>query len=562
MSSMFSGDRDLQTIKGLDDWDTSKVTNMSSMFEKNGKIKTFDDIGKWDTSKVTTMASMFSSMSELKEINTLEHWDLSNVTELSGMFWRCGKLVTPGDLSEWNISKVTNLTVMFNDCVSLEKIGNITKWDTSSVRSMYYTFSGARKITTEDIGDLGTWNVANMTDFVGIFENTASLSVLNFKDWQMGDKTNHASTMYMLSGSGITKIILGDKINVNIDLPTQKLGHGSSNRDTWKFWCGVGENYGGTENPQKLEGEILSSNPYIRSPYMLKNDADTYLIAKPKLKAIDIAVKDAWDKSTGIGNVDFYLYNDRTYSLPKGDVQVTANVFGDRISLRTNELGNFRVESMPATNFYQYFFYQINDSSALWYQKYWPLVDVLDDAFLRAKKINLQNTEATGTITPKPDNPIYMVPRVSIRINATDDKGKPVAGVKLVLHDKNGNVVTKLGSKNFVQPVTGKDGTATIKDYYIENPEDYSLQLDKSLPAGFDPANGEIFTADTTTPSKTLVHFGGAYNIDVKLKQAEVVLPMTGSDDLGDWGTVLFGAGDLTLAGLIFKTIKRKYGLR
>ncbi|MDM8212370.1 BspA family leucine-rich repeat surface protein [Enterococcus hirae] len=562
MSSMFSGDRALQTIKGLADWDTSKVTNMSSMFTKNEKITIFDDIGGWDTSKVTTMSSMFGGMVSLKEINTLEHWDLSNVTDLYGMFGWCSALVTPGDLSEWNISKVTDLTTMFNNCGNLEKIGYITKWNTSSVRRMYYMFGGARKITTEDIGDLGTWNVANVIDFSGSFNGTASLSVLNFKDWQMGDKTNSTSPGLMLTGSGITKIILGDKINVNIDLPTQKLGHESSNRDTWKFWCGVGEKYYGTENPQKLEGEILNDNQYIGGPDQLKNEADTYLIAEPKLKAIDIAVKDAWDKSAGIENVDFRLYNDRTYSLPKGDVQVTTNVFGDEIVLRTDDFGNFRVENMPAANFYQYFFYQINDSSALWYQKYWPLVDVPGGAFPRVKKINLQNIDATGTIIPKPDNPIYMVPRVSIRINATDEKGKPVAGVKLELHDKNGNVVTKLGSKNFVQPVTGKDGTAMIKDYYIENPEDYSLQLVKPLPVGFDPANGEIFTADTTTPSKTLVHFGGEYNIDVKLKQAEVVLPMTGSDDLGDWGTVLFGAGDLALAGLVFKTIKRKYGLR
>ncbi|MCI1902925.1 MAG: DUF285 domain-containing protein [Enterococcaceae bacterium] len=563
MSAMFKMNKNLTKLEGLSSWDVANVTNMSEMFSGMEKITSFDDIANWNTNKVENMRALFSNNRSITSLSFMQNWDVSHVKDLGSMFTSCNNLVTVGDLSGWDISSTKSIGGMFSDCTSLRTVGNLTNWDTSNVTEMSYMFANANKITTEEIGDLGSWDTSKVESFAGQFYNTSSLSTLNFKNWQMGSEKYYPSVDRTLEGSGITKISLGDKINVNLKLPVHKLGRDSADKSNWKLWCGVGKKYGGIETPQDLEGEILTWDQYSRYKLTkVKSDPDTYVIAKPKTKTVDITVKDAWEQSNVIGGVQFYLFNQRIGYDSASDGSY--DVFTDYIKpkLITNSFGKIVVDNIPATNFYSYAVYYSESESPLANQKYWPLEPTPDlNNYQNPTSIELVQNEATGTITPKPDNPIYMVPRVSVRINATDDKGKPVAGVKLALHDKNGKVVTKLGSKNFVQPVTGKDGTATIKDYYIENAEDYSLKLLQPLPAGFDPANGEIFTADTTTPSKTLVHFGGAYNIDVKLKQAEVVLPMTGSDDLGDWGTVLFGAGDLALAGLIFKTIKRKYGL-
>ncbi|MDM8212369.1 BspA family leucine-rich repeat surface protein [Enterococcus hirae] len=565
MSAMFESVNNLTKLSGLSSWDVANVTNMSEMFSGMYNIASLDGIANWNTKKVENMRALFSNNRRITSLSFMQNWDVSHVKSLGNMFYGCNNLVTVGDLSGWDISSTKSIGGMFEDCTSLSTVGNITNWNTSNVTDMAYMFANANKITTEEIGDLGSWDTSRVEKFDRQFYNTASLSTLNFKNWQMGSENYYSTTGEMLEGSGITKILLGDRIYSDIKLPVYKLGRDSADKSNWKLWCGVGSEFGGSESPQNPEGEILTWDQYDR--YERIHDElshpDTYVIAKPKTKTVDIAVKDAWDQSIGIGGVQFYLYNRRVgySSLFNSSFDIFRNKL--KSEFLTDSAGKILVQNIPATKFYCYAVYQSVSESPEANSKYWPLLPTPDlNNDQNPKTIELEENKATGTIIPKPDNPIYMVPRVSIRINATDEKGKPVAGVKLELHDKNGNVVTKLGSKNFVQPITGKDGTVTIKDYYIENPEDYSLQLVKPLPIGFDPANGEIFTADTTTPSKTLVHFGGEYNIDVKLKQAEVVLPMTGSDDLGDWGTVLFGAGDLALAGMIFKTIKRKYGLR
>lgn len=551
MSSMFSYSL-LGAMENLSSWDTSQVVDMSNMFKSMSSLESLNGIGGWNTSKVTNMAGQFANLNSLTKIDPFDHWDVSNVENMDYMFSSLGSVESLGDLSGWNTAKVTSMVNMFYGNRYLRKIGKISNWNTSKVTNMYNMFREARAITTEEIGDLGTWEVANVKDFGYQFADTDSLSTLNFKNWSLPAHQG-IGTMNMLENSGITKIIFGKGFQTGVKLPDHKLGRESANTDDWKNWCGIGTTYGGSETPLDPEGKILLV-PWYNESESVRDPADTYIITKPKGKTISANVRDAWDHSIGIGGVNLLLENARE---PRSTTQ-SKDVFNNDVGFTTDSEGNCAVKNMPGTNFYIYYFHQNIDRAAPLYQKYWPLSDIPDVRYPEAKKIDLINS---GTDAIAPAGPLYMVPRVSVRINATDDKGKPVAGVKLALHDKNGKVVTKLGSKNFVQPVTGKDGTATIKDYYIENAEDYSLQLEKSLPTGFDPANGEIFTADTTTPSKTLVHFGGAYNIDVKLKQAEVVLPMTGSDDLGDWGTVLFGAGDLALAGLIFKTIKRKYGL-
>lgn len=72
-------------IVGLNDLDTSKVTNMSSMFAYAGRSATTFNIGN------------------------LGSWDVSSVTDMSYMFFKSGYSATYTlDLSGWNVSSVTS----------------------------------------------------------------------------------------------------------------------------------------------------------------------------------------------------------------------------------------------------------------------------------------------------------------------------------------------------------------------------------------------------------------------------------------------------------------------
>ena len=96
ISGMFEACQRLQTLTGLNTWDTKNVTNMGNMFY-NCLSLTSLDLSSFDTSKVTDMIMMFSYCSKL-EILDISNFDMSNVTDVphttSYMFGDCSKLHT------------------------------------------------------------------------------------------------------------------------------------------------------------------------------------------------------------------------------------------------------------------------------------------------------------------------------------------------------------------------------------------------------------------------------------------------------------------------------------
>ena len=85
-------------IGNLDNWNTSKVTNMASMFESAGRIATTFNIGNldnWDTSKVTNMNSMFykTGLNATYSLN-LSGWNVNNVTDYTNFNYGITEKVT------------------------------------------------------------------------------------------------------------------------------------------------------------------------------------------------------------------------------------------------------------------------------------------------------------------------------------------------------------------------------------------------------------------------------------------------------------------------------------
>ena len=92
MSQLFEACRNLKEVKGLENWDMSKVWDYDQMFLNCSNIEVID-LSAWDTSAVTETISMFQSCSNLKTVFVGDGWDMSNVTKSSSMFTNCKSLV-------------------------------------------------------------------------------------------------------------------------------------------------------------------------------------------------------------------------------------------------------------------------------------------------------------------------------------------------------------------------------------------------------------------------------------------------------------------------------------
>ena len=102
------------TLLGVENFDTSNVTNMSSTFAytardaKSVKI----DLSRWDVSKVTNMYEMFRGMCYFStefRLGDLSKWDVSNVTNMHRIFQQTAPNASWYlDCRGWNVSKVTD----------------------------------------------------------------------------------------------------------------------------------------------------------------------------------------------------------------------------------------------------------------------------------------------------------------------------------------------------------------------------------------------------------------------------------------------------------------------
>ena len=182
--------KDTVTIKGMDKWDTSKVTDMNNMFcraaEKSAAWN-IGDISVWDTQNVTDMSYMFSHAARFAKewyVGDLSGWKVDNVTTMKDMFSVAGTAArewSVGDLSVWNVRNVTDMNSMFYQAgYGTDKwyIGDISTWDTSNVNDMSLMFREAGKYADWNVGDLSKWNVDNVEGY-DYFEAKA-ISLPNF----------------------------------------------------------------------------------------------------------------------------------------------------------------------------------------------------------------------------------------------------------------------------------------------------------------------------------------------------------------------------------------------
>ncbi len=114
--------------------------------------KTIEGIENLNTSEVTDMSNMFFGCSRLTSLN-LSNFNTSKVTNMRWMFMECSNL-TSLNLSNFNTFKVTNMKGMFQSCSGLKEL-NVSNFKTSKMIDMSYMFYGCSSLKT--IFSTGTW---------------------------------------------------------------------------------------------------------------------------------------------------------------------------------------------------------------------------------------------------------------------------------------------------------------------------------------------------------------------------------------------------------------------
>ena len=246
MSYLFYGDQELSILDGLDNFDTSSVTNMASMFatinaseldlvnfdtsnviDMNNMFRSNDNLlnlnlNSFNTSQVTNMSDMFSYLSSIQEI-IIDNFDTSRVVDMSWMFynsavlnldvsnfdtsqvvdmsWMFGSLdnLTSLDLSNFNTSQVTNMSSMFSWSSKINEL-DISSFDTSNVTSMSSMFQNVQSLESIKIQHFDTSQVTNMNYMFAFTYSLKELDVSNF------DTSNVTNMSYMFDHTGISQI--------------------------------------------------------------------------------------------------------------------------------------------------------------------------------------------------------------------------------------------------------------------------------------------------------------------------------------------------------------------
>ena len=197
MSGMFYGCNSLKELN-LSSFNTSEVKDMSVMFSGCSGLKDLN-LSSFNTSAVTKMEYMFKGCSGLTELN-LSSFNTSAVTDMSSMFYNCSGL-TDLNLSSFNTAAVTNMSSMFYGCNSLKEL-NLSSFNTSAVTSMGRMFEGCSGLKELN---LSSFNTSEVTDMNRMFSSCSSLMDLNLSSFNTS-KVRDMS--FMFSGSGLKDLNL------------------------------------------------------------------------------------------------------------------------------------------------------------------------------------------------------------------------------------------------------------------------------------------------------------------------------------------------------------------
>lgn len=206
----------------ISNWNTSNVVSMQEMFNLCGSFK--GNLGSWNTSRVQNMAGIFANttpaslpFSGFQGIG-LENWNTSSVTDMSTMF--NGNYAMNRNLSGWNTGKVTDMTSTFGPGgFGVEPLfvgSGLNNWNVTGVTTIATMLNGFNN-RPNLVCNLSGWNLCNCTNMTN-FMTKASIGTGNYsillnsweasstgnpiKPWATGINVNFGTVKYTAASSG------------------------------------------------------------------------------------------------------------------------------------------------------------------------------------------------------------------------------------------------------------------------------------------------------------------------------------------------------------------------
>ena len=181
----------------------ARPTSCYSWFCDFGNLKQIEGIENLNTTNVTEMASMFYGCSQLTSLD-VTHFNTENVVHMENMFINCSSLASL-DVTHFNTENVANMGSMFYGCSQLTSL-DVTHFNTANVFAMNSMFSGCSSLTSLDVTHLNTANVLAMNDMFSGCSSLTSLDVSHF------NTKNVEYIMNIFKGcSALTTIYASDK---------------------------------------------------------------------------------------------------------------------------------------------------------------------------------------------------------------------------------------------------------------------------------------------------------------------------------------------------------------
>lgn len=204
-NSWFMECEKLEAIDGIENLNTSKVTDMWQMFY-NCKSLTSLDLKTFDTHNVLSMSYMFFGCNNLTYLN-VSSFDTSNVGNMKWMFAGCWKL-TNLSVSNFDMHSVRTMLGMFSSCKGLTHI-DVSQFNTENVESMQAVFQYCENLSSLD---LSGFNTSKVNDIASMFNSCKSLTSLDLSNFDTQLVTQSTSLFY--GCQKLEAIYLGDKFSL------------------------------------------------------------------------------------------------------------------------------------------------------------------------------------------------------------------------------------------------------------------------------------------------------------------------------------------------------------
>ena len=163
----FQNCESLDVVNGMNEWDTSNITDMSSMFYNAKKFN--QPIGNWNVSKVENMSYLFCNATYFNQ--DIGSWNVSKVEDMSYMFFKSYSFFQ--NISSWNVSNVGYMDLMFSGCTISTVVYDsiLIEWSKLNLRSNVtfdagntYFSSEEAEIAKQKIMDDFDWDILDSGD--------------------------------------------------------------------------------------------------------------------------------------------------------------------------------------------------------------------------------------------------------------------------------------------------------------------------------------------------------------------------------------------------------------